>query len=123
MINGDMIKAMRCVASQDEAGNCYMDRYNLLHKDEAQMCCNEQVAKLYAENEKIVCPYSQAAYGVCAASGDLCAWLGEAAYELEKILLERMPPRQNIEPQERTRAAVRATGNKWAMENFNATHD
>lgn len=25
-------------------------------------------------------------------------------------------------PQERTRAAVYATGNKWAIENFNATH-
>ena len=28
------------------------------------------------------------------------------------------PPR----PYERTRAAVYATGNKWAIENFNATH-
>jgi hypothetical protein len=26
-------------------------------------------------------------------------------------------------PQERTRAAVMATGNRWAMENFNATHN
>lgn len=26
-------------------------------------------------------------------------------------------------PQERTKAAVQATGNKWAMENFNATHN
>jgi len=26
-------------------------------------------------------------------------------------------------PQERTRAKVQATGNKWAMENFNATHN
>lgn len=26
-------------------------------------------------------------------------------------------------PQERTRLAVAATGNKWAMENFNATHN
>lgn len=25
-------------------------------------------------------------------------------------------------PQERTRRAVYATGNKWAIENFNATH-
>ena len=25
-------------------------------------------------------------------------------------------------PQERTRAAVYATGNRWAIENFNATH-
>lgn len=26
-------------------------------------------------------------------------------------------------PQERTRMAVEATGNRWAMENFNATHN
>lgn len=26
-------------------------------------------------------------------------------------------------PQERTRAAVMRTGNKWAIENFNATHN
>jgi aldehyde:ferredoxin oxidoreductase len=26
-------------------------------------------------------------------------------------------------PYERTRAAVYATGNKWAIENFNATHN
>lgn len=26
-------------------------------------------------------------------------------------------------PQERTRRAVYATGNKWAIENFNATHN
>jgi len=28
-----------------------------------------------------------------------------------------------LTPQERTRIAVAATGNKWAMENFNATHN
>lgn len=27
-----------------------------------------------------------------------------------------------LSPYERTRAQVMATGNKWAMENFNATH-
>lgn len=30
--------------------------------------------------------------------------------------------RKGIPPQERVRNAVRATGNKWAIENFNATH-
>lgn len=32
-------------------------------------------------------------------------------------------PRGILIPQERTRIAVAATGNKWAMENFNATHN
>lgn len=31
-------------------------------------------------------------------------------------------PRGALTPQERTKIAVAATGNKWAMENFKATH-
>lgn len=31
-------------------------------------------------------------------------------------------PRHVMGPVERTRAAVMATGNKWAIENFNAAH-
>lgn len=36
--------------------------------------------------------------------------------------LESLPHRV-LTPQERTRNAVAATGNRWAMENFNATHN
>lgn len=32
-------------------------------------------------------------------------------------------PHGGVSPQERTRNAVAATGNRWAMENFNATHN
>ena len=32
-------------------------------------------------------------------------------------------PRGILTSQERTRIAVAATGNKWAMDNFNATHN
>lgn len=32
-------------------------------------------------------------------------------------------PHGVLSPQERTKIAVAATGNKWAMENFNATHN
>jgi hypothetical protein len=32
-------------------------------------------------------------------------------------------PARRPTPYERTRAAVYATGNKWAIENFHATHD
>ena len=32
-------------------------------------------------------------------------------------------PHGILTPQERTRLAVAATGNKWTMENFNATHN
>lgn len=31
-------------------------------------------------------------------------------------------PEGRLTPQERTRIVVAASGNKWAMENFNATH-
>jgi hypothetical protein len=34
-----------------------------------------------------------------------------------------IPDMRRPSPQERTRAAVMATGNRWAMENFNATHN
>lgn len=32
-------------------------------------------------------------------------------------------PHGSLTPQERTKIAVAAAGNKWAMENFNATHN
>lgn len=32
-------------------------------------------------------------------------------------------PRRHLDPAERTRRAVEATGNRWAIENFNATHN
>lgn len=32
------------------------------------------------------------------------------------------PPQRGAGPAERTRQAVYATGNKWAIENFEATH-
>ena len=35
---------------------------------------------------------------------------------------EKCPKRRKMSPYERTKAAVYATGNKWAIENFNATH-
>lgn len=38
------------------------------------------------------------------------------------IALDSEPDRC-LTPQERTRFAVAATGNKWSMENFNATHN
>lgn len=39
-----------------------------------------------------------------------------------KEALDSLPAR-TLTPQERTRITVAATGNRWAMENFNATHN
>lgn len=49
-------------------------------------------------------------------SGNLFA--GAILYEGNNKQTERRPT-----PYERTRAQVYATGNKWAIENFHATHD
>ena len=47
---------------------------------------------------------------------DDCGTVTEGYSERRKVAPVRMSP------YERTRAAVYATGNKWAIENFNATH-
>ena len=39
----------------------------------------------------------------------------------QKLVIKKPEKRQT--PQERTRNAVYATGNKWAIENFEATHN
>lgn len=62
---------------------------------------------------------------ICAAchSSDI-EYLGN-----NKCLCKRCKKEQNTidkvveSPQERTRRAVYATGNRWAIENFNATHN
>lgn len=40
----------------------------------------------------------------------------------EQLRMEDATPGPCVGPQERTRQAVYATGNKWAADNFNATH-
>ena len=57
-----------------------------------------------------------------------CSRCGAYAFEGQSmcaVCLHRLDgKRQSVRqtPQERTRAAVYATGNKWAIENFNAVH-
>lgn len=55
------------------------------------------------------------------------SWTLEEAVEMAAIdttqeALDSVP-QGSLTPQERTRLVVAATGNKWAMENFNATHN
>ena len=40
----------------------------------------------------------------------------------DNIVKETVDQIRRLSPQERTRAAVYGSGNKWAIENFNATH-
>ena len=60
----DLIKALRCLASQDADGDCHMDKYNryldncnFSKKKEAQMSCSG------TSEGTIQCPYHQKTYG------------------------------------------------------------
>ena len=62
---------------------------------------------------------------VNAPSGQAIGIKEDIAAYLEKLPEQlRMdgPPQRGAGPAERTRQAVYATGNKWAIENFEATH-
>ena len=50
---------------------------------------------------------------------------GMSEYYIHDVLISDAPtqPAPHPTPYERTRAKVAATGNRWAIENFRATHD
>ena len=50
----------------------------------------------------------------------ICNSCGTVVMEEENVRPTR--PVRRMSPYERTKAQVYATGNKWAIENFNATH-
>lgn len=69
----DLIKALRCLASNDTEGGCYEDHYNFGNDGRRQeMSC-------YGLYATIMCPYHQNTYGVCFEDGECQEWLGEAA--------------------------------------------
>ncbi len=47
---------------------------------------------------------------------------GSEQYIIHDVLILNEQPASRANPYERTHAAVAATGNRWAMENFKATH-
>lgn len=65
----DLIKALRCLASQGPEGECYEDYYNFGREDGMKMSCQG-----YLEGT-IPCPYHQSSYDVCFEDGDCCEWL------------------------------------------------
>lgn len=94
MINEDMVKALRCVASASELFDCHAEKYNAhLAKGERRMgCCST------AFNDGIIpCPYYQDTYGTCYEEGELSDWLNELADDLEQILKEREMKRHSYE--------------------------
>lgn len=68
------------------------------------------------ENDKTKCPLGGDPSNDCEG----CAYSTDYKFEDGECVPRKRTPRMS--PYERTRAAVYATGNRWAIENFNATH-
>ena len=85
----DMIKALKCVASQDAAGDCYADYENFRHMDDnnyKRLVCRdgEDLRDYIGGKEAIGCPYYQEKYGCCFEDGELY-WLKDVAELLEEL--------------------------------------
>ena len=84
-MDGEMIKALRCLGSQSCMGGCYADVYNYKNRFDvktAYMCCGEA----NKENNWIGCPYYQSEYETRVDNG--CGWLEDVADLLETIRCE-----------------------------------
>lgn len=88
IIIDDMIKALKCVASQDVEGDCYADHENFMHmhdKHKRIVCgTGEDLRDYISRKEAVGCPYHQQKYGCCFEDGDL-SWLKDAAELLEEL--------------------------------------
>lgn len=85
----DMIKALRCVASQDTEGDCYKDHENFKHmKDDKykRIVCGtgENLKDWISGRDAVGCPYHQKTYGTCYEDGELY-WLKDVAELLEEL--------------------------------------
>lgn len=84
----DMIKALKCVASQDTVGDCYADHENFMHmhdKHKRIVCgTGEDLRDYIGGKEAVGCPYHQNTYGCCFEDGEL-HWLKDVAELLEEL--------------------------------------
>lgn len=81
MVDENLIKALRCIASVGTEGDCYMDYYNIANSDKSKhMYCNGRVF----ENDNIQCPFYQDKYDTCYQDGECSDWLYKIANILEK---------------------------------------
>lgn len=84
----DMIKALKCVASQDTVGDCYADHENFMHMEDEHkhIVCGtgEDLRDYISGKEAIGCPYHQQKYGCCFEDGDFY-WLKDVAELLEEL--------------------------------------
>lgn len=89
IIIDDMIKALKCVASQDAVGDCYSDHENFIHMDDDEhkrIVCGtgETLRDFISGKETVGCPYHQQKYGCCFEDGDLF-WLKDVAGLLKEL--------------------------------------
>lgn len=85
----DMIKALKCVASQDAVGDCYADHENFMHMNDGEykriVCrAGEDLRDPISDKEAVGCPYYQNTYGCCFEDGELY-WLKDVAELLEEL--------------------------------------
>lgn len=85
----DMIKALRCVASHDAAGECYADHENFMHMADDEyksiVCGTGEDLRDHVSGKKAVgCPYYQDTYGCCFEDGE-SYWLKDVAELLEEL--------------------------------------
>ena len=84
----DMIKALKCVASQDAVGDCYADHENFMHRNDEhkRIVCGtgEDLEDYIGGGEAVGCPYYQQKYGCCFEDGELF-WLKDVAELLEEL--------------------------------------
>ena len=86
----DMIKALKCVASQDTVGDCYAGHENFMHRHDKnkhkRIVCGtgEDLRDYIGGKEAVGCPYYQNAYGCCFEDGELY-WLKDVAELLEEL--------------------------------------
>lgn len=77
-INPNLIKALRCFATQDAFKDCMVDRYNKERCDEKRMSC-----KPLPNDATIPCPYQQDEFSTNCQEGDCMDWLNQIADLLE----------------------------------------
>lgn len=85
----DMIKALKCVASQDTEGDCYKDHENFKHMEDDKykriVCGTGEDLRDYISGKEVVgCPYHQNTYGCCFENGELY-WLKDVVELLEEL--------------------------------------
>lgn len=95
----DMIKALRCVASQDTVGDCYADHENFIHIDDKhkRIVCGtgEDLRDYISGKEAVGCPYHQNTYGCCSEDGELY-WLKDVAELLEELKSYKEAEKQGL---------------------------